>query len=46
MAEFKQRLKALQFFARPGCDFLNFMSRLDLADEGLAAIEERVAQAI
>lgn len=41
-----QGLKVLPLCARPGGDFLNFMIRLDLADDGLATIEERVAQAI
>jgi len=41
-----QGLTVLPLCARPGGDFLNFMILADLADDELAAIEERVAQAI
>lgn len=39
-------LKILSLCARPGGDFLNFMIRSDLVDDGLESVEERVAQAI
>ena len=42
----EQGLDVIPLCARPGGDFLNFMIRLDLADDGLASMETRLAQAI
>ncbi|MNS95857.1 hypothetical protein D3C72_1301320 [compost metagenome] len=42
----EQGLRVIPLCARPGGDFLNFMIRMDLADDGLESAEARVAQAI